>query len=108
MVKVYSRKGKEQKLKEGKNYIPDLVLKPKKHSALKKDSIVGRQVIVGVKQGNGKPPKSIYPGDLEKTQDKLTDKELKKIQAEVQNDNPKNRAHPEDKMKTWRKHFQDK
>ena len=108
VVKVYSRKGKEQKLKEGKNYIPKLVLKPKKHAALKKDSIVGRQVIVGVKQGNGKPPKSIFPGDLEKTQDKLTKKELKKIQAEVQNDNPKNRAHHEAKMKKWRKHFQDK
>ena len=40
--------------------------------------------------------------------DKLTKKELKKIQAEVQNDNPKNRAHHEAKMKKWRKHFQDK
>ena len=108
VVKVYSRKGKEQKLKEGKNYIPKLVLKPKKHATLKKDSIVGRQVIVGVKQGNGKPPKSIFPGDLEKTQDKLTKKELKKIQAEVHNDTRKHRKTYKKKMKAWNKHFKNK
>ncbi len=107
VVKIYSLNGKEKKSKKGKNYIPDLVLSPKEHAALKEDSIVGRQVIVGVKQGNGKPPKSILPRELQATNDKLTKKELKKVKAEVQNDNPKNRAHHKKKMKSWRHHFKD-
>ena len=108
VVKIYSLNGKEKKSKKGKNYIPDLVLSPKEHAALKEDSIVGRQVIVGIKQGNGKPPKSILPRELQATNDKLTKKELKKIQAEVHNDTPEHRETFKEKMKSWRNHFKGK
>lgn len=108
VVKIYSLNGKEKKSKKGKNYIPDLVLSPKEHAALKEDSIVGRQVIVGIKQGNGNPPKSILPRELQATNDKLTKKELKKIQAEVHNDTPEHRETFKEKMKSWRNHFKGK
>ena len=101
VVKVYSKEGKEEKI--GKDYIPDLVLTPEQHSALTKRSIVGRQVIIGIREGNTFKP--ILKRELTATDDKLTRKELRKIRKEVNNSEPKHRKTHKRKMKRWRKGF---
>lgn len=103
VVKIFSEEGKEEKI--GKTFIPNLVLTPEQHSALTKRSIVGRQVIVGIKQGDSFKP--IFIGDLEKTDDKLTRRELRKIRKQVNNNSHKNRRTYKKKIKRWRRHFKD-
>ena len=101
VVKIFSKEGKEEKI--GKNFISNLELVPEKHSALTKTSVVSRQVIVGVKDGDTFKP--IYTSDLSKTGDKLTRKELKAIRKAVQNDTKQHRKTHKRKMKRWRKGF---
>lgn len=101
LVKIYSKEGKEEKI--GKTFIPDLELNPEEHSALTKTSIVGRQVIVGIKDGDTFRP--IYTADLTNTDDKLTSNELRKIRKAVHNDTKQHRKTHKKKMRRWRKGF---
>lgn len=99
VVKIFSKEGKEDKI--GATFIPDLTLMSKDHKALTEDSIVGRHVIMGIKQkDNSYIP--IYSSDLQKTEDELTEAELIKIQEEVHNDESKHRATYERKLKNWK------
>lgn len=102
VVKIYSKKGKEAKI--GKNYIPGLTLSSDKHSSLTEDSIVGRQVIFGVKTDTGKY-ESLYPSNYRDTKDNLTRQELRKVKREVHNDKKKHRKKYKSKVKKWKKHF---
>lgn len=102
VVKIYSKNGKEQKI--GKTFIPGLTLSPDKHSALTEDSIVGREVIMGVKQSD-KTYRPIYPTDFVSTSDTLTRKELKKVRKEAHNDTPEHKETFTEKLKRWFKHF---
>ena len=83
--------------------MPDLTLEPKDHPSLTKPSIVGRQVTVGIKDGNNY--KAINDRDLTNTSDKLKKKELKKIKKEVHNDTPQHRKTYKNTMKQWKNHF---
>ncbi len=105
IVKIFSKDGKEQKI--GKTFIPGLILRPSEHPAISKESIVGRQVIIGVKRNNQTKPKSLYPNDFEDTGDKLTDIEYKKIKEEVHNDEPKFRNSFNKKLRKWFNHFKE-
>lgn len=101
VVKIYKKRGKEEKI--GKTYIPDLELTPEKHSSLTEVSIVGRQVIFGVREGDTFRP--ILTRNLEATGDKLTRGELRKIQKEVQNYCKRYRKTYERKRRKWHKGF---
>lgn len=103
VAKISKKRGKENKI--GKTFIPDLVLKPEDHPALTEESIVNRQVIVGVSREGAAKPRSIFPDDMQSTGDSLTKKELQKVQEEVHNDDPKHRESYKKKMEKWRKHF---
>ncbi len=108
VAKISSKQGKEEKI--GKNFIPDLVLDPKTHGSLTEDSIVSRQVIVGVKRidKNGQEfRQSIFPNDMTETGDKLTDEELEKVRKEVHNDDPKHRKSFIEKLRKWFNHFKE-
>ena len=105
VVKIYKKAGKEKKFKEGKTYIPDLVLSPQEHKSLEEDSIVGREVFFGKKGKTDPKPQAIFPMDLEETGDKLKLKEYRKIKAEVHNDTPQFRKTYKTKKKRWHKHF---
>ncbi len=104
VVKIYSKDGKEEKI--GKTFIPDLVLKPKEHPSLTKDSIVGREVFFGVKKQDGSY-NAIYSADFRPSEDRLTLSELEKILSEVHNDTPQHRQTYENKRKKWENHFKD-
>ena len=101
VAKISSKEGKEAKI--GKTFIPGLVLKPAEHPALTEDSVIKREVIVGVKRGNGKAP--IYPRNLVDTKDKLSRAEQKKLRKEVGNDTPQHRKTYMNTQKKWKKHF---
>ena len=99
VVKLYSQKGRK-----GSAFIANLVLTPEEHAALTENSIVGSQVIIGVKKQDG-TFKPIFIRELEETDDQLTDQELMKVKKGVHNDNPKHRKTYKNKMKKWRHHF---
>lgn len=101
VVKISSKEGKEKKV--GKTFIPKVELTPDKHPALTETSIVSRQVIVGIKDGETYKP--IYTAELSETGDKLTRKELRRIRKEVSNYLPEHRKTHKRKMKRWRKGF---
>ncbi len=101
LVKVYSEEGKEDKI--GKNLIPNLKLTPDKHSSLTKSSVVGRQVIIGIKDGEGFKP--ILTRDLTATNDKLSRKELRAVLKGVHNDTKQHRKTYKKKLRNWRKGF---
>lgn len=101
VVKFYSKEGKEDKI--GKTLIPNLELTPDKHSSLTKTSVVGRQVIIGIKDGESFKP--IYISDLSKTGDKLSRKELKAIRKAVHNDTKQHRKTHKKRMRKWHKGF---
>ncbi len=101
VVKISSKSGKEEKI--GKDFIPGLELTPQDHSALTETSIVGRQVIFGIKDGD--KFKAIYVADLTKTRDKLTRKELRRIKKEVHNFCKNHRKSYRRKRRNWRKGF---
>ena len=69
VTKIYSQDEK----KVGGQYIEKLVLSPKKHKSLNRNSIVGSKAIVGTKDKEGNY-KAIYKGNLKATGDKLTKK----------------------------------
>lgn len=102
VVKIYS-----QENKSGKAYIESLVLTPDKHKALKENSIVGSQIILGIKIKEGEF-KALYPMDFTDTGDKLSKKELKTVKNNIQNDTVQHRKTHTKKVQSWKKHFKDK
>lgn len=99
VVKISKKTGKEEKI--GKNFIPNLELEPSEHPALTETSIVGRQVIFGIKiNGEFKP---IFVRDLKNTNDKLTRKELKQIRKEVHNLMREHRKAYKKKRRKWKR-----
>lgn len=97
--KIYSKEEKK-----GTAYINDLILSPKNHTSLDKESLVGSQVIFGVKLKNGKF-KALQSRDFNETNDKLTKKELKTVQKNVQNNTKQHRKTYKSTVKKWRNHF---
>lgn len=102
VVKIYSKKGKKRK-----SYIKRLVLKPKKHSALTEKSLVGKQVFIGVKTktAKGEVYKPIFKGDMIATDDKLTDREIKKVKRGAGGTSKKNKQTLKNKLEKWLNHF---
>lgn len=100
VAKLHKLKGKENKI--GKDYIPGLVLKPENHISLDKETIVGRETVMGFKQTD-KTFKPILTRDLEDTGDKLTRKELRKIKRGVHNDKKQHRKTYRRKLRKWRR-----
>lgn len=98
VVKIHSKKEKK-----GKAYIPNLVLKPKKHKSLSEDSIVGNTLIYGRKFDNKKYP--IYPTDLVETNDKLSFLEYSRIKHKVNADTNQHKKTRNKTLKRWRNHF---
>lgn len=103
VVKITKKRGKENKSR--KNIVPNLELSPDEHNSLTETSLVIRQVIIGVKDGETFKP--IYIRDLEKTDDKLTRRELIKIMKSI-NDTPQHRKSHKNKMRRWRRGFKGK
>ena len=91
VVKIRSKKDKVSNY-----YIPKLILKPKNHPSLTKDSIVENNIIVGKKE-DGKF-KSIYTTEFVELNDKLTRSELRKIKKATKKSN-------KNKIKKWKRHF---
>ena len=110
VTKIYSKYEENGKERKGKAYIADLTLSPKKHSSLKKDSVVGNQVYIGTRKAGAKTPaeknfQAIFKGDLQPTTDNLTKKELKTIRDKLQNDTLEHRATHERTMQKWHNGF---
>ncbi len=101
VVKIYSKKGKEK----GKKFIKGLTLSPKKHSSLTEDSIVGHQIIFGVKRGDSYTP--IYKNDFSEVQDTLTKKEHRTIKRKAGGLNRENRKTSKKNVKRWKNHFKE-
>lgn len=97
VVKIFSKEGKEEKI--GKDFIPNLELSPEQHSSLTETSIIGRNVIFGIK--NGSNYKLIFASDLEKTDDFLTKKELSAIRKAVHNCKKEHRKTYKKKRRKW-------
>lgn len=105
VVKIYKKRGKEEKFKEGKTYIPDLVLSPENHKSLTEDSIVGRRVIWGRRENKNQPPQAMFVRDFKETGDVLTNKEFRAVKKGVQNNNRQNRKTYKRTKRKWRRHF---
>ncbi len=110
VTKIYSKYDENGKERKGKAYIPGLTLSPKKHSSLKKDSVVGTQVHIGTKKAGVKTPaeknyRPIYVRELTRTRDKLSKEELEVVQANVKNDTPEHRATHMRTMQKWHNGF---
>lgn len=102
VVKIYSQDEK----KTGQQYINGMVLSPKKHKSLTKDSIVGSKAIVGTKSKDGKFA-PIYKSDLTPTGDKLTRKEHHTIMENLGGGNPQHKQTNENLLDKWDKHFKE-
>ena len=98
VVKIFSKKNKQ-----GKNFLKKPVLKPEKHPSLTEPSIVGKQVHIGVKQGNTFTP--IQERDLKPTGDKLTFWEKLLILLGIRGKTKAHRKTHKAKMKKWHNHF---
>ena len=101
VVKIFSKKDKS-----GKYIIDKLVLTPNKHSSLTEDSVVGNQVIFGIKDGD--TYRAILSSDMTDTGDRLTHKEQRKVKKGVANDTPQHRKTYRKKRKRWRNKSFDK
>lgn len=102
VVKIYSKKDKK-----GKAYIDKLVLRPKKHSSLAEDSIVGSQIHVGRKSKDGQY-KAIFAREMKPTKDKLTKKEHRTVKKKGGGKTKQNKKTTKRKIKLWKKHFKGK
>ena len=101
----------DQRRDDGALAVDKLVLKPKDHSSLTEDSLVGNNVLIAVKvkTPDGKEEyKPIFKGELEETGDKLKIKEYVEVKRKISNDTPQHRKTYKAKMKKWHKHFKDK
>lgn len=99
IVKIFSKKGRN-----GKAFIANLILTPEEHKSLTENSIVGSQVIIGIKQKNG-TYKPIFTRELTETGDALTEEEMEAVKKGVHNDTPQHRETYKKRMKRWRRHF---
>lgn len=103
VVKIYSKKNKP-----GTSCIKRLVLKPKKHTSLNEDSIVGNNVLLGItfKKSDGlKDYKAIFPRSLTDANDQLTKRELRKLRKGVRGKKSTNKKKYSKKIEKWKKHF---
>lgn len=100
VAKIYS----EDEKKKGVQYIEGLVLSPKKHKSLTRNSIVGSKAIVGTKSKDG-TYKAIQSRDLEYTRDKLTKKEHRHIINNLGGGVEKYKKTNENLLKNWDNHF---
>ena len=100
--KIYSLEGKEDKLDEGKDFVKDLILKPEDHSSLTEDSIIGNNFKIN--RNKCGTPVTIYPDELEETNDKVTSEELKTINDSIIKKN-KYKKSRKSKIKKWKNHF---
>lgn len=92
--------------KNDKHVIDDLLLKPKDHKALTKDSYVGTRVYFGVKRNNEYTP--INTRDFDSTDDKLTKSEMKKVNKQKGGKAKKNRKTYRNTRRKWENGFKSK
>ena len=92
--------------KSGDFYIDDLELKPSEHSSLTKNSLVERRVKFGVKRNGNHTP--IYIRDLKPTNDKLTKKEMRKVNKQKGGKTVKNRRTYRSTRSNWKQGFKNK
>lgn len=90
--------------KKGNAYIENVVLLPEEHPSLTKESIVSSSVIFGVKKKDG-TYKALYKSDFNDTNDKLSKKEIRKVQKNVQSDTKQHRKTYKRTVKKWKNHF---
>lgn len=103
VVKIYSKKNKD-----GKAFIDKLVLRPQEHSSLTEDSIVGKQIYIGIKSTDkaGKATfKPIFTRDLRETNDKLTKREQKIVKKGIKGNSSKDAKIRKTTRKRWHNHF---
>ena len=101
VVKIYSAEGKT-----GTDYIGDLILTPDKHSSLTKNSIVGRQVYIGIKKNNTFVP--LYRGDFEPTEDMLTHREYRAVRRNMGGPTRENKRTAKRTIRKWKRGFKRK
>lgn len=92
--------------KSGDFYIDDLELKPSEHSSLTKNSLVERRVKFGVKRNGNHTP--IYIRDLKPTNDKLTKKEMRKVNKQKGGKTQQNRKTYRNTRRQWKQGFKKK
>ena len=98
VVKLYGKKEKK-----GKSYIKNIVLNPKKHKALKEDTIVGNSIILGKKINKKKMP--LYTNEFKYVQDKLSFSEYLNIRLKVNADTQQHKKTRNDTLKKWKNFF---
>ena len=97
--KIHSKDGKTSK-----RFIEGLVLYPKDHTSLTKDSVMESKVHIGVKNGQGSF-NPIYARDLVSTNDRLTKKEHRAARRGAGGSTKKNKQTHKRKIRNWRNHF---
>ena len=102
VVKIYSKKDKK-----GKAYVDKVVLRPKNHSSLTEDSIVGSKIHIGRKGKDGQY-KAILAREMKPTNDELTKREHRKIKKYNGGKTKKNKKTAKRTLRLWKKHFKDK
>lgn len=100
--KIHSKEGKKDDC-----HIKHLTLKPKKHESLTKPSAVEHRVIVGVKEPGTKKYKPINSRDMQKTNDRVTNREYKKIKRGLGGKTRANRTTAKNTLAKWHNHFKD-
>ena len=98
--KIHSKEGKK-----GDWHIKHLTLKPKKHESLTKPSAVEHRVIVGVKEPGTKRYKPIKSRDMQKTNDRVTNCEYKRIKRGLGGKTRANRTTAKNTLAKWHNHF---
>lgn len=96
--KIRSKKGNNEK-----NYVDGLTLLPTEHKGITKPSVVETRVIFGVKRGGKHTP--IFASDIEKTRDRLTKKEMRKLNKQKGGKSTQNRRTFRKTRKKWRNGF---
>lgn len=92
--------------KSGDFYINDLELNPSEHSSLTKNSLVERRVKFGVKRNGRHTP--IYIRDLKPTTDKLTKKEMRKINKQKGGKTATNKKTYQRTRRDWKQGFKNR
>lgn len=84
-----------------KHILKGFILKPSKHSALAKDTVIDESI--EIQKDRNKTP--IMPRDLTDTDDKLTWREKRKLKRRAGGSTRKHRRTTRRKLKRWHNHF---
>ncbi len=99
--KIRSKKGNN-----GKNYVDGLTLSPTEHKGITKPSVVETRVIFGVKRKGEHTP--ILRKDLTATKDKLTRREMRKVNKQKGGKTKQNKQTYRNTRRKWKNGFKKK